>query len=381
MTKSEFILSLSEALTNMPGQTRKRVLEYFEEMIDDRTESGMSEEEAVAALGSIEDILKDIAPETLNTTHYIEAKTADRNEKYIILREPIDSMIVNSASANLIIRSEELPDGMTARVDFRLSEEAECLCALESGILSVQYKKNEPRKFSFRSFFDRLSESITITLNSPALTRCKIEASSGDVQLSKLVFTESLKVHTASGDLNAHDVAVQCSCNLHTASGDITGKNLTCGELLEVHTASGDSDLFDIRAGKIDAGSASGEPTLSNIECDALNVHSASGDIEVRNLKTAAFSCGTASGDQTAFNIECSGRIEMSSASGDLQIRDVLQAESILLSATSGDIDGQLTPAENYTFRASSRTGDVRVPNTTGPCIAEIRTNSGDIHF
>ena len=64
MTKSEFLAGLRSALAGLPEADIEKSLDFYSEMIDDRVEDGISEEEAVAALGSIEDIktqiLKDI---------------------------------------------------------------------------------------------------------------------------------------------------------------------------------------------------------------------------------------------------------------------------------------------------------------------------------
>lgn len=382
MTKSEFILSLSEALAHLPGQERSRVLEYYEEMIDDRVESGMTEEEAVAALGSIEEILKEAAPEAMDGRNTCTETSAPKSDAHcIVLSDPIEELVANSVCAELHILSADLPDGITARVDYNLSENEHCACSLSNGRLEVRYKQVKQRSFSFRSLFSNSVASITITLNNPALVRGEISASSGSIDLNELVFTDSLDAHTASGNLDAHDVAVHRKCKLQTASGDITGHNLTCGELLEIHTASGDMDLFTVRAGKIDAGSASGDLTIANVECDQMQSESASGDCEVRNVKSGSLSLGSASGDLTLSGAECTGNIEMHSASGDIEIRDSICSGSIALSSTSGDIDGRLFPADHYAFSARSRTGDVDVPSTNGNCPVQIHTVSGDITF
>lgn len=382
MTKSEFILSLSEALAHLPGQERVRVLEYYEEMIDDRIESGMTEEDAVAALGSIEEILKEAAPEAMRDRNtYFETKNSRPRAGFFTFDGSVETLIANSASAELHIRSEELPDGTTARVDYNLSGNEQCACSLVNGKLEVRYKSIKQRSFSLLNLFSGSDASISITLSNPALVRGEISASSGSVDLTGLVFTDSLDAHTASGELDAHDVAVQRKCKLQTASGDITGHNLTCGELLEVHTASGDTDLFAIRAGKISAGTASADLTLANVECDELNTESASGDVEVRNIKSSAISLGSASGDLSLAGAECSGAIEMHSASGDIEIRDCTCTGSISLASTSGDIDGRLLPADHYSFSARSRSGDVNVPSTNGRYPVQIHTTSGDITF
>ena len=56
MTKIEFILDLQERLSGFPIEELSEQINFYSEMIDDRTEEGFSEEEAVAQLGSVKDI-------------------------------------------------------------------------------------------------------------------------------------------------------------------------------------------------------------------------------------------------------------------------------------------------------------------------------------
>jgi len=383
MTKSEFILSLSEALASLPGRERSRVLEYYEEMIDDRIESGMTEEDAVAAMGSIEEILKEAAPEAMNLNSRKQAEEIRSNpdENVFELREPVRNLIANSASAELQIRSEALPNGLTARVDYDLADNEECVCTLENGTLTVKYRTLKQRGFSLRNLFSCSDSSITITLADPALERGEIGASSGNIDLHELVFTDSLEVTTASGELEAHDIAIHHNCTLHTASGDITASGLTCGDLCEIHSASGDIDLKGFRAGRLEIGTASGDPNVNGVVCDELEASSASGDVELYGVQADKITAGTASGDLTLSGASCSGIIELSSVSGDIEIHGAQCSGEIHLSSTSGDINGTLSPEENYTFSARSRTGDVSVPRTNGPCPVEIHTTTGDINF
>ena len=64
MTKIQFILALQEKLKGMSKEDLHRSLEYYNEMIDDRIEEGLSEEEAVADVGSVEEIAQQILEET-----------------------------------------------------------------------------------------------------------------------------------------------------------------------------------------------------------------------------------------------------------------------------------------------------------------------------
>ena len=60
MTKIEFLVCLDEKLSGISEDDKKRTLEYYAEMIDDKVEDGMSEEEAVSELGDIQEIVKRI---------------------------------------------------------------------------------------------------------------------------------------------------------------------------------------------------------------------------------------------------------------------------------------------------------------------------------
>ncbi len=64
MKKSEFLWGLAEGLRGLPPEDLERWVDYYREMIDDRMDEGLSEEEAVADLGSLEEIRDQILTET-----------------------------------------------------------------------------------------------------------------------------------------------------------------------------------------------------------------------------------------------------------------------------------------------------------------------------
>ena len=60
MTKMQFLYELDGKLSVLSDADREKSLEYYSEMIDDRMEDGLSEEKAVAALGSIDSIYNNV---------------------------------------------------------------------------------------------------------------------------------------------------------------------------------------------------------------------------------------------------------------------------------------------------------------------------------
>lgn len=60
MTKSEFLLTLRNNLFGLPEEDIEKSIEYYSEIIDDRIEDGLSESEAVEAVGSVKEIASQI---------------------------------------------------------------------------------------------------------------------------------------------------------------------------------------------------------------------------------------------------------------------------------------------------------------------------------
>ena len=60
MTRTKFILELSGELSGLPKDDIEKSVEFYTEMINDRMDEGMSEEEAVEAIGSIDVIVEQI---------------------------------------------------------------------------------------------------------------------------------------------------------------------------------------------------------------------------------------------------------------------------------------------------------------------------------
>ena len=60
MDKYDFLLALEDRLAGLPEADRQASLDFYAEMLDDLTESGMTEREAVASLGSVDAIAEEI---------------------------------------------------------------------------------------------------------------------------------------------------------------------------------------------------------------------------------------------------------------------------------------------------------------------------------
>ena len=102
MKKTEFLYRLDELLEALPSGDAKRSLDYYGEMIDERVESGMSEEEAVAELGSPESIAEQILGEVAPCTPKRTRKRSPLTIILLILGSPVWLSLLIAAVAVIL---------------------------------------------------------------------------------------------------------------------------------------------------------------------------------------------------------------------------------------------------------------------------------------
>lgn len=81
MNKLDFLFDLEKKLQALPDAERKQALEYYFEIIDDRIDCGMTEEEAVAACGDIDKIAEQIIVDT-PLTKLVKQKNKTRRQMH-----------------------------------------------------------------------------------------------------------------------------------------------------------------------------------------------------------------------------------------------------------------------------------------------------------
>ena len=88
MSKTEFLYELRRRLAGLPQAEIEERIAFYNEMIDDRVEEGLTEEEAVAEIGPVEEIVNQIMAEIPLTTivrERVKPKRALRAWEIILL--------------------------------------------------------------------------------------------------------------------------------------------------------------------------------------------------------------------------------------------------------------------------------------------------------
>lgn len=107
MTKHDFLERLRDGLQGLPREDREERVTFYAEMIDDRLEEGCSEEDAVAAAGSVEEIVTQIITDTPFTIIAKQRITAKRRWEtweilLLVLGFPLWLPLVIAAAATVL---------------------------------------------------------------------------------------------------------------------------------------------------------------------------------------------------------------------------------------------------------------------------------------
>ena len=103
MTKLEFLEELKKELCGLPSEDVQKSLEFYSELIDDKIEDGLSEEDAVSQIGNIEEIAKQILSD-IPITKLVKQKIKPKPQLHI----PICRTVSQSSTGSLALPPGEL---------------------------------------------------------------------------------------------------------------------------------------------------------------------------------------------------------------------------------------------------------------------------------
>ena len=94
MNKIDFLLLLHDKLSALPAEEVEEGLNFYSEMIEDRIDEGMTEEEAVASVGSVDEIAAQIAADY--TVECICETAKDPSHWYGARFEPVLGKLIDA---------------------------------------------------------------------------------------------------------------------------------------------------------------------------------------------------------------------------------------------------------------------------------------------
>ena len=108
MTKHDFLEGLSERLRSMPDEEKNERLEFYAEIIDDYIDDGLTEDEAVAKIGSLDEVALRITELTPAASDETLSKKVKREEKAQKSKEPHEKRGLGVRTITLLAISSPL---------------------------------------------------------------------------------------------------------------------------------------------------------------------------------------------------------------------------------------------------------------------------------
>lgn len=360
MTKSEYMEALQNKLECFNRELQQEIVEDYEQHFAEGIAAGKTEEEIVAELGSIEDMIQELPEEESKQGGFtIQAPdgTKDQMSENTEIRvseeeEESDASITYTGEYKAIVI-----DGVIADVSLEQSLD---------GKIQVEYHNNGDRLLQQKYRFYQYEEDGVFYVGIKADERVNAKAAKRAVKI--MLFGKSLDVDLANFDKTFNHV-------WNSGSDDISlDIKIPAGmPRVEVKTLSGDIDVRDVTPVKMDINSTSGDIEIRHVTVDRLKLNTVSGDITGTHIYSADTDVNTASGDIELEDSE-TGRIRLQSASGDITGSHV-RGNAAAIGTGSGDVD--FTGCfERYSVKTGS--GDVDLKPEAGAKDVRVGTGSGD---
>ncbi len=354
MTKAEFLDRLCQGLRfhSDPDEIQKTV-NFYSEAIDDRMEDGQTEEEAVAAMGNIDDIIWNVRTSWSRESRESSGGRVEAGD----VRRTWDAGAVSRIDVYDTSGEVEILPSADGRIgiEYTASEDWRYDITGEGG-LTVRRVRNSPEE---RVNFDLFGRRFSIT-----------KPDFGGM------FSKDLRLKISLPECSSVYV------NVNSASGGVMVQNVSMSGL-SVKLASGDTELENvILAGKLSLITASGDVALTRVDTPEAGVSTVSGDIELRDVRSASVGIRTVSGDLNVSDLAATENVNLGSVSGDICAAFSVPFKKLSADTVSGDTHLALPgDSELYTIAAESRTGDVDIHGRggSGGSLVRVKSLSGDI--
>ncbi|MBE7003843.1 MAG: hypothetical protein E7425_06110 [Ruminococcaceae bacterium] len=385
MKKEEFIAALAAEIRDLSKEDIARSLEFYGEAVDERVEGGMSVEEAVADLGGVEGVARQIMSELPH-----ESKAAPRQSMgdwMNALDKGMDALSKGvDALGNRIGREMDALGEEIAAKSIRDEDDdenfgeyhvTEPFHSVDVSVISADVRilrSGDDETHIETEHGENVVEEVTVQNGVLTLTH----SAAGSVTKKKTFFGINFNFSFSGGNVTMYlaDKLWESVC-VKTNSGDVEAEDLRA-RAVELASKSGDIDVRHLTVeGCLKAESMSGDIEAENVAAGEVQLSSMSGDVETDTVEAGNITMSSKSGDMDLDNTVAHGELTVESTSGDVTLHRC-DGQDVFLQSTSGDVEGTLLSPKD--FSAHSVSGDVDLPQSedgAGRC--DAHTTSGDV--
>lgn len=356
MTREQFMDALKAALEGMQEEEREGVLSYYNEMIDDRMEAGMTEEAAVKAMEPVREIASRVLEEAGIAPEKEKQPDQDNRQE---IRRPADTVRELRVQAeNKRVRVEA---GEEEEIILRYTIGSNDIYRLheDDGVLTLEHKTRPMSSFINEKGGDGLSlegilsgvgsliKNLGDFITSGSVFGGDPTANEIEVTLPKTMLAR-LTVGTSNGSVSVEDVTFAQTLNLHTSNGAIKLEDVNCAQKILCATSNSRITLDDVNVSAARLTTSNGRVTLDDVY--------AREDVEVVN----------SNGGIVVEESTVDGLLRLTTSNGRVEL-DAAAAARINIKTSNGGVTGTIKGSrEDYTITSSTTNGANQLGNREG---------------
>lgn len=332
MTRELFLQDLNNALAGMDDDEVESILAYYSEMIDDRMEAGMTEEDAVNAMEPVDVIASRVLSEAHEEKPKDEAAKENNDAQQEICRsaQDVQELVINAENQRVHLMAG---DGDEVILRYRIEDGDIYQLHEEGGVLSLSHThrpvssyKLDPKKLTADNFVDEIGKFI------------------GSINLGNLINLSAI-----TGEARQIEVVLprifQGKISVHSSNARIIAEHVTCLGEMKLRTSNARVVLTHIVADQLSIGTSNGRIVLE--------------DVYARNQLDAVTSNGRIAANKAVSDQE----MHLRTSNSPVRV-DEVDAKSLVIKTSNSSISGTLKgKMEDYKISSGTSNGKNNLPN------------------
>lgn len=251
MNKDEFLKALKGDLSDLRVSDVDEIIAYFDEMIEDKKDEGLSEEEIIKGLSSP----REIALVLKGQDEKGNSEKTSEDDEYLVYQT--EGSTLNEIVIDDVFHDIKVSEGDDDFVTFIYPKEDKYLYRIKNKGQKLKISRNDDHFFSAKIFKERKGTKLILpkgygdslkvetvsgntTISDVNLAFLKIESVSGSVDLER-VFARTGKVEVVSGDLRGDELRGK-EFKVEMVSGKARIEALQY-DFIKIETVSGNVDI------------------------------------------------------------------------------------------------------------------------------------------
>ncbi len=381
MTKEEYLKAFLEALEPLSEEERQQLRDYYEEMLCDGLEQGLTEEECVARFG---DPVK--AAAQFREEYSQESGAARQKESSLVpMNRPAGEFhTLNLTAEDLRIEVEPRQEA-DFRIVFTPDPEVDIIESEERD--GVWYFRHKLKKRLFRGlfgFFRRGDSVLTVQVPASFSGTLLIQTSNAKIHCGSIQSLPRISLVSSNSSVEAENAGAEdFYCKTSNAHIRLTKLQALSGGKLEAITSNGKIQGDGLKFGQVFCKTCNAGISCSQVSCDSLEAQTSNGRIDARDCAASCLISLVSSNNSVAGEKLQSETITLSTSNGGVSVRD-LSGSHIALRTSNASITGTVRgDMREYATEGKTSNGSCNIPNLRYPDQQKefsAVTSNGKIH-